>query len=305
MEYLKLTVSSKYNVSSDCCLIQLSSNENLPNFGPGSHISLETPYGWRNYSVANLFIDAVWQLGVKAERKGRGGSAWIVDQLELGATVSCQPPKNSFPLIDADNYLLIAGGIGITAILPMARHLDNLGKPYTLIYCARDATETAFCEEVNLLGGECIMHFDGGQDENLYDFWPIVETPDERLIYCCGPKNLMEDIEDMTGHWPEHQVKFEDFKPVTILRNDDKPFQVKLTNGDVFDVAENQTILQVLRNNGLALRSSCESGTCGSCKTSYTSGEIDHRDLVLEDREKNKKIMICVSRAKGVLELDI
>jgi phthalate 4,5-dioxygenase reductase subunit len=99
----------------------------------------------------------------------------------------------------------------------------------------------------------------------------------------------MEDIEDMTGHWPEHQVKFEDFKPVTILRNDDKPFQVKLTNGDVFDVAENQTILQVLRNNGLALRSSCESGTCGSCKTSYNSGEIDHRDLVLEDREKNKK----------------
>jgi phthalate 4,5-dioxygenase reductase subunit len=116
---------------------------------------------------------------------------------------------------------------------------------------------------------------------------------------------MMEDLEDMTGHWPDHQINFEDFKPVEILKADDVAFTVELQNGRQLAVMSGETILQVLRAHGLETRSSCESGTCGSCRTSYLAGEVEHRDLVLTDDEKAHDIMICVSRAKGVVVLDV
>ena len=304
-EILKAVVIEKSEISGDFCTLRLRLEGDPWIFTPGSHTSLQTPFGWRNYSLANLADGDIWELGIKAERDGRGASSWIVDTLEEGDGIQCQVPKNTFPLKDADTYLLIAGGIGITAVLPMARALDRTGQAYKLIYCVRDRQHAAFVDDVESLHGDITIHCDEGEEDQFFDFWPLVEMPDARLIYCCGPKIMMEDLEDMTGHWPEHQINFEDFKPVEIIKTDDVPFKVELKSGQQFDVGPTETILQVLRSHGLETRSSCESGTCGSCRTRYLAGKIEHRDLVLTDGEKSRDVMICVSRAEGVVLLDV
>jgi phthalate 4,5-dioxygenase reductase subunit len=304
-EFLEAVVVEKSRISSEFCTLKLRVDDDAPPFAPGAHTSLQTPFGWRNYSLANLADGNIWEVGVKAERDGRGASSWIVDTLEEGETIQCQVPENTFPLHEADRYLLIAGGIGVTAVLPMARALDRAGKGYQFIYCVRDRQDAAFVDEVEALKGDITIHCDQGEEDGFFDFWPLVETPDDRLVYCCGPKIMMEDLEDMTGHWPDHHINFEDFKPVEILNADDVAFAVELQNGRQLDVMPGETILQVLRAHGLETRSSCESGTCGSCRTSYLAGEVEHRDLVLTDDEKAHDIMICVSRAKGVVVLDV
>ena len=304
-ELLKAVVVEKSNISSDFCTLRLQLEGGPRAFTPGSHTSLQTPFGWRNYSLANLADEDTWELGIKAERDGRGASSWIVDKLKEGDYIQCQAPNNTFPLKDADAYLLIAGGIGITAVLPMAKALDRAGRAYQFIYCVRDRQHAAFVDDVESLQGDITIHCDEGEEDRFFDFWPLIETPDKRLIYCCGPKIMMEDLEDMTGHWPEHQINFEDFKPVEIIKPDDAPFKVELKSGEQFDVGPTETILQVLRSHGLETRSSCESGTCGSCRTRYLAGKIEHRDLVLTDVEKSRDVMICVSRAEGVILLDV
>ena len=304
-ELLKAVVVEKSGISSDFCTLRLQLEGGPRTFTPGSHTSLQTPFGWRNYSLANLADGDIWEFGIKAERDGRGASSWIVDTLKEGDYIQCQAPNNTFPLKDADAYLLIAGGIGITAVLPMAKALDRAGRAYQFIYCVRDRQNAAFVDDVESLQGDITSHCDEGEEDQFFDFWPLVETPDTRLIYCCGPKIMMEDLEDMTGHWPEHQINFEDFKPVEIIKPDDAPFKVQLKSGEQFDVGPTETILQVLRSHGLETRSSCESGTCGSCRTRYLAGKIEHRDLVLTDVEKSRDVMICVSRGEGVVLLDV
>tara|TARA_B100001057_G_scaffold456983_1_gene504893 strand:+ start:859 stop:1788 length:930 start_codon:yes stop_codon:yes gene_type:complete len=303
--HLEAIVLEKSMISKELCTLKLQVKDGAPGFQPGAHTSLQTPFGWRNYSLANLAEGNVWEMGIKAERDGRGASSWIVDTLAEGEIIQCQTPENTFPLHEANSYLLIAGGIGVTAVLPMARALDEMGKDYQFVYCVRDRQDAAFVDVVEALKGDTTIHCDHGEEEGFFDFWPLVETPDERLIYCCGPKIMMEDLEDMTGHWPEHQINFEDFKPVEIIKSDDVTFSVELKNGRQLEVKPGETILQVLRSHGFETRSSCESGTCGSCRTPYLSGEIEHRDLVLTHDERAHDIMICVSRAKGVVILDV
>jgi phthalate 4,5-dioxygenase reductase subunit len=117
----------------------------------------------------------------------------------------------------------------------------------------------------------------------------------------------MEEIEAVSGHWPQSAIHFEDFKPVEVVRADDRPFEVELArSGKTVAVPADRSILEALREAGVATVSSCESGTCGTCKTGLISGDADHRDMVLTEEERADKIMICVSRATGGrLVLDI
>jgi len=155
--------------------------------------------------------------------------------------------------------------------------------------------------------GKVVLHHDDGDPAQAYDLWPVLEEPRGAHLYCCGPRGLMDAVRDMTGHWPDAAVHFEDFVGATANRADDTAFTVRLArSGKQFEVAAGASILDVLRKNGHVLPSSCESGTCGTCRTRFTAGEPDHRDLVLSDREKQNEIMICVSRSKsGELTLDI
>ena len=132
------------------------------------------------------------------------------------------------------------------------------------------------------------------------DLWPIVEERKNREhLYCCGPRALMQAVRDMTGHWSSAAIHFEAFSEAEARKPDDKPFTVTLAkSGETFEVPVGTTILEAMRAKGIDVPSSCESGTCGTCRTKLLAGEADHRDLVLAEHERGNQIMICVSRAK-------
>lgn len=274
----------------------------LPAFEPGAHITLRTPSGaMRRYTLVGDPADHHhYRIAVKREAQGRGGSVSLHDQLQIGDTVEAEPPGNSFPLLPAQRYLFIAGGIGITPVVSMIRALQHAGNTaWQLVYCTRSAPQTAFLDELGdpLLAGQVTIHHDEGDPARVFDLWPLLENPDKTHIYCCGPGPLMQEVRDMTGHWPMDAVHFEDFSPVDAVRPEDSAFTVRLDgSGQTVQVPADQTILESLRSAGISVRSSCESGTCGTCKTRYLGGRVDHRDLCLTGDERAEYMMICVSR---------
>ncbi len=222
-------------------------------------------------------------------------------QAQVGDRFVADLPANTFELKPAPGYLFIAGGIGITPILSMVRALEGGGqRNYRLIYCTRSIDDTAYLDELNSSErlGEITIHHDHGDPDSSYDFWPLLESPTSDNIYCCGPNGLMESIGDMTGHWPTTAIHYESFQPVQAIHANDTSFSVHIgQSGRKIMVAHDQTILEALRAHGVQTRSSCESGTCGTCKTRYLDGQIDHRDLCLTETERQTHLMVCVSRA--------
>ena len=148
--------------------------------------------------------------------------------------------------------------------------------------------------------GRTIVHHDGGDPARRFDLWPLLEKPTGAHVYCCGPRPLMDEVRDMTGHWPSGRIHFESFVDGASPQRGDRPFAVRLArSGAVLEVPVGRSILEVLREAGHAVPSSCESGTCGSCRTGLVAGEAEHRDLVLFPDEHATQIMVCVSRARG------
>jgi phthalate 4,5-dioxygenase reductase subunit len=281
----------------------------LPSYRPGAHITVRTPSGaMRRYSLIGPGDDNTYTIAVKREPQSRGGSTSMHDDAPVGARLMVAAPENEFELVEATDYLLIAGGIGVTPIYAMARHLKAAGKPFRVIYVSRSAEDAAYLDDMReMLGDRLIVHHDQGDAGLVYDFWDEFEKPRPTHVYCCGPKPLMEEIDAISGHWPEGRVHFEDFKPVAIVRPDDQPFEIELArSGRTLTVPADRSILEVVRDAGVRTVSSCESGTCGSCKTRLIAGQAEHRDMVLRDDEKSDAIMICVSRAaNGGLTIDL
>ncbi len=313
---LKLTVTSKSKIADDIYLFELRhpSGGELPAFAPGAHITVTTPGGQkRRYSLCNDCRERDrYVIAVKQEKSGRGGSLSLTTEAEAGARIDIEPPANDFAMSPATpkSYIFIAGGIGITPIRSMIRHLAAQGQAnFKLYYFSRTASLMAFRDEFALpaFAGNVVLHHDDGDPERAYDLWPVLEEPRGAHLYCCGPRGLMDAVRDMTGHWPNSAVHFEDFVGATVSHADDTAFFVFLAkSGKRYEVPVRTSILDTLRRHGHVLPSSCESGTCGTCRTRYTSGEPDHRDFVLSDREKRSELMICVSRAKSPeLTLDI
>ena len=282
----------------------------LPAFTPGAHVTVQTPSGaMRRYSlVGSGEAPSSYTIAVKREPESRGGSASMHDNVEEGTELVVEEPENDFELSEANEYLLIAGGIGVTPIYSMAQELERQNKRFNIIYVTRSAGDTAYLDEMTeAFGDRILIHHDDGDPEKVYDFWDHFAEPQKTHVFCCGPKPLMEEIKAVSGHWPEGRVHFEDFKPIDVVRDDDVAFEVELAkSGGTITVPEDRSILEALRDAGHATVSSCESGTCGTCKTRLISGEVDHRDMVLMDHEKDDTIMICVSRAaSGKLVLDL
>jgi len=273
----------------------------LPAFEPGAHITVETPSGaMRRYSLINDGkAPADYVIAVKREPASRGGSASMHEQAEVGSVLRVLAPDNEFELVDAASHLLIAGGIGITPILAMARRLHAEQRSFRLIYCTRSADDTAYLDDIReLFGDRAIVHHDDGEPSKVYDFWDDLVKPGAGHVYCCGPAPMMEDIKGMSGHWPEGRIHFEDFSPIDVVRADDVAFSVTLAkSGEIIPVPADRSILEALREAGVRTVSSCESGTCGTCKAKLIGGNADHRDMVLEEAERKTNIMVCVSRA--------
>jgi len=289
----------------------------LPAWSPGAHIDLKLPDGLvRQYSLCGDPHDrAVWQIGVLREPDGRGGSAYVHDNVQEGQDIDVRGPRNNFQLEPSPRYIFIAGGIGITPILPMAAAADEAGAQWEFHYGGRSRTSMAFLDTLERLedstghGLRISLH---PQDEvGLIDLPRILGTPQpETKVYCCGPEPLLKAVEAACAEWPSGSLHVERFAPKEqgerVLSGD---FEVELTlSGMTLTVPPEKSILDVVEDAGVAVLSSCQEGTCGTCETPVLEGEVDHRDSLLtpEEQAANDTMFICVSRAacpKLVLEL--
>lgn len=310
-DFFSVRVVRKERVAQDIYLFELrlpdgAAASDLPAFSAGSHLTVEVPAGMRrNYSLCGDPADRQrYQIAVKRDAAGRGGSASMADDVQVGQQLSVSAPRNNFELHPrAAEFLFIAGGIGITPILSMIRQLQADGsRPFKLIYCTRDADSTAFAGDLSSpeFAGRVDIHHDHGDLGQAVDLWPVFETPKNLHVYCCGPRGLMDAVADMSGHWPSGTIHFESFGVDASVYAANTAFTVRLNrSGRDVAVSADQSILEALRASGLRIASSCESGTCGTCRTGWLGGEPEHRDMVLDDDEKASQIMICVSRAKS------
>ncbi len=284
----------------------------LPPFAAGAHVQVKAPNGLiRRYSLCNDPAETDrYCLAVKRQAAGGGGSRSLVDEVKPGDLLEVSAPRNDFPLVAAPRYVFIAGGIGITPILAMARHLVSTGgPPFRLYYVARTPEAMAFRDVLSgaAFHGRVVMHCDGGDPDRAFDLWPVLERPAGAHVYCCGPRGLMQAVRDMTGHWSRAAVHFEDFGGSDTARPQDTAFQIRLARtGTTIDVPAGCSMLEALRAHGIDVASSCESGSCGTCEVGLLDGEADHRDLVLAEHETARRIMVCVSRARSaILVLDL
>jgi len=287
----------------------------LPRPTPGSHVDLHLPNGQiRQYSLCgDPDDDAVYQIAVKREDQGRGASRWIHENLRTGCTIPLSAPRNNFPLAeeDAARHIFIAGGIGITPILPMTIHLARRGIPFELHYCAHARRTAPFLPLLNEICGpqRLSTYFSdaGDQPASRLDVEQLLKsvTPGTH-VYCCGPQRLTQAFRTVAANWPERYVHCEVFKPTLDENFVPEPFDVKIAStGEVLRIPASKSALEVLRAHGVALPSSCELGVCGACECRYREGTVIHRDSVLDIAARQDRMMLCVSRARVSVTLDL
>jgi phthalate 4,5-dioxygenase reductase subunit len=305
--FLTVRVSSKTVVASGIVQfdLRLPDGGALPPFTPGAHLTVKVPNGSRrNYSLCSTpGTPHVYRIAVKRDATGRGGSVSMTDEVAAGDLLEISVPRNNFELHPrAAKFLFIAGGIGITPILSMIRHIEETGRgEFKLYYCSRDRQSSAYLTELESeFPGQVVAHHDHGDMGQAFDFWSVLERSNGTHLYCCGPTGLMDSVRDMSGHWPFGSVHFESFGVDLRDCAENKPFTVRLQKtGTVVEVDASESILDALRKCGLHVDSSCESGTCGACRVRLIAGEAEHRDMVLGEEEKRSQIMVCVSRAQS------
>jgi len=278
-------------------------NGPLPAVEPGAHIDVHLPGGIvRQYSLVTAGADLrAWHIAIKRERASRGGSSFIHDKLRVGQLLQIGAPRNSFPLNDgARHTVLIAGGIGVTAIWAMAQHLERLGRSYEMHYACRTRADAAFLDEIERLGPARI-HVDGDCSGQPLDVRAIVaHAPADAHFYCCGPLPMLDAFEAATAAVPPEQVHVEYFAPKQMAALDGGYVVQLQRTGQEFAVPQGKTILQVLREAGVSAPYSCEEGICGACQVNVVSGVPDHRDSVLSasEQQSGKTMLICCSGSK-------
>ncbi|WP_017757237.1 PDR/VanB family oxidoreductase [Pseudacidovorax intermedius] len=291
----------------------------LPGWTPGAHIQVQVrlPDGqtdWRHYSLIDLdgvagtpgFAPPAYTIAVRLEEGGRGGSRFMHQGLQPGDEITVQPPRNDFPLDDGPaRAVLLAGGIGITPLASMAARCRAQGRPVALHYAGRSRTLLAFADELQKLLGEGLrLHADDEAAGAPFDIGTLLDGmgADEPL-YVCGPKPLLDAVLAATQarSWAPGRVHFELFS-APVVEAGDRPFEVELAqSGQRFTVPANQTLLDCLIEHGCDPLYDCKRGECGVCAVPVIEGEIDHRDYVLSQAEKDggQVMQICISRAKG------
>lgn len=284
----------------------------LPSWEPGAHIGLRLPNGLtRQYSLCGDVADrSTWTIAVLREQASRGGSAWVHERLTAGTVLDIDEPRNNFALCEAEEYLFVAGGIGITPLLPMARSVAAAGKRWRLFYCGRSRDAMALVPELTALGDEQVTVHADREQGGPPDLTTVTDqVPPGTAIYCCGPEALITAMERAVPAGSELHV--ERFRPAATSTpsTPDAAFDVVLAgSGTRVRVAEGVSVLDALEGAGVDIESSCREGVCGSCETKVLGGEPDHRDFVLSDAEKasNSTMLVCVSRCRSAeLTLDL
>ncbi|MDE2478747.1 MAG: oxidoreductase [Betaproteobacteria bacterium] len=293
--------------------------EELPGFEAGAHIDVQVAEGLvRQYSLSNPPGERHrYVIGVLRDEQGRGGSRALHDSWRVGARVRVSEPRNHFALRPgARRVLLLAGGIGVTPLKAMAHQLHARGADYELHYCARDEHSVAFADELRagLAPARVHLHLDGGDPSRGLDISALLarERREGTQLYYCGPAGFMRACAAAAEAWPAGSVHCEHFKAP------DKPaaaagapaaggFTLQIASSGLrLQVPAQRSVVEVLREAGIEVPTSCEAGLCATCKTGYLQGEVDHQDCILGPEEQRTHFTPCVSRARSeLLVLDL
>jgi vanillate O-demethylase ferredoxin subunit len=282
----------------------------LPAWAPGAHVDLRIPDGRvRQYSLCGDPADRTrYDIAIKREAAGRGGSIWAHANLAPGAIAHVSAPRNNFPLVQgARRHVLVAGGIGVTPFVAMVRKLASEQAEFELHLCALSAAAAPLLAELRAVCGERLRTWFSGEGRR---FSAVMIGPpgDDTHVYVCGPPRLLAPVlaHVATAGWPQTHVHTEVFKPISDESYKPEPFDAFIAStGAVLHVPADRSLLEVLRAHGLATMSSCELGVCGSCVCGYRNGTVIHRDAVLPLASRQDRMMPCVSRAHVSVTLDL
>ncbi|MFD8645200.1 PDR/VanB family oxidoreductase [Streptomyces zaomyceticus] len=273
----------------------------LPPWQPGAHVDLVLPSGLvRQYSLCGDPADTasytVATRLIDAGQGGRGGSREVHDRLREGVEIEIRGPRNRFPLVGAPAYVFVAGGIGITPVLPMLRAAEAAGADWRLVYCGRSRVTMPYLDEIEALGGGDRVTVVAEDESGFPDLGFLAHVPAETLVYCCGPEGLMDAV---TAAMPEgRDPRLERFSSAATTGG--TAFEVELRrSGRMVRVAADQSVLAAVREELPDITYSCRQGFCGTCRQRVLEGEIDHRDELLTDAERGDSMLICVSRCAG------
>ncbi|MFE1589871.1 PDR/VanB family oxidoreductase [Streptomyces sp. NPDC058737] len=316
---LTLLVTAHERLADGVVRLRLEGTD-LPRWEPGAHLDLVLPSGLvRQYSLCGDPEDtSSYTVAARLVEDGRGGSRELHEQVQEGTELEVRGPRNRFPLVDAPAYAFVAGGIGITPVLPMLRALPE-GAEWRLLYGGRTRASMPFLEEVEKLapesgrsgmgappaegwGSVTVVPEDEDGRPDLDAF--LADLPAGAAVYCCGPEGLMAAVEERL---PEGAaLHLERFAPRTTADGDGE-FEVELhRSGRTLTVPGDSSVLAAVRAELPNTPYSCEQGWCGTCQQTVLEGEIDHRDDLLTDSERGDSMLICVSRCRGTrLVLDM
>ncbi|KMO97018.1 PDR/VanB family oxidoreductase [Streptomyces roseus] len=294
--WLPALIVSRAEPAQGVLLLTLASPE-LPPWTPGAHVDVQLPSGLiRQYSLCGDPADAGrYTIAIRLVEDGRGGSREAHAQLVEGAELPVRPPRNRFPLVPSPSYAFVAGGIGITPVLPMLRAAEAAGAEWTLLYGGRSRSSMPFLAELEAYGPRVTVT---AQDEaGLPDLTPLTGAAPGTLVYCCGPEPLMEAVEAAAApHAPVHLERFTATAPTTGASH---PFTVELhRSGRTIEVGRDESTLTAVRRELPDTPYSCAQGFCGTCQHRVLAGEVDHRDTLLTDQEREDSMLLCVSRAR-------
>ena len=285
----------------------------LPPWEPGAHIDVAVqPPGaepsLRQYSLCGDPADATtYRIAVLREAAGTGGSAWIHDALHVGRVARVSAPRSTFRFRPRGPLVFVAGGIGVTPIVPMIRAADAAGIPWELHYAGRSRPAMAYAGQLAARGERVRLY---PKDVRPLSVPAVVAALEPgAAVYACGPDRLLSELEERMSETPNelHVERFDNPNEQHLAA--DHAFEVDLSvSGRSITVEPGRSILETLAECGIQVPSSCRGGTCGTCETFVVSGEVDHRDAILTpaEKEESEVMMICVSRARGdrlVLEL--
>ncbi len=298
-------VVDKATVATDVVTLTLArpDGRRLPDWAPGAHLDLILPNGLtRQYSLCGDRWDAhTYRVAVRREATGRGGSAYVHDTLRVGDAVGVGGPRNNFPMSPSERYLFIAGGIGITPIIPMIAQAEIVGADWRLLYLGRTSGTMPFLDVLEA-HGDRITAVASGTHGRIDLAEQLGAVDDSTKVYACGPLTLLDELTAMTADWPVGKLRIERFSAIDPAPARTTPFELELARSQkILTIPSDVTIVDALSSAGVGVLTSCREGVCGTCETSVLAGEPDHRDAVLEphEREAGDCMLVCVSRSRS------
>lgn len=303
----QVIVSQKEAVTSRVSRLTLSPKDGqaLPAWSPGAHIDVFLPDGMiRQYSLCGALDAQHYQIAVQWEEQGKGGSRYIHQTLQPGAELTISEPRNHFPLTEDNSpCLFLAAGIGITPFIPMVEACLSSNRPFKLSYAIAKASDNLLSEHYTSLANVQV-HDKATQGARLDISAVLAAATANSDIFVCGPNGFINDVLSLAAQQGVDPARLhrEFFTAEPIDHSGDGSFEVEIAStGQIVSVGKDESMLEALEDNGFFVPVSCEEGVCGTCITPLLSGEADHKDVFLTDKEKAQmdRVAVCCSRAKS------